>query len=192
MRRTAMGAAAAACGLLLTGATATPAWAQPTATTQVSIADATKGACSNGMATWTVHPDITITNDSSGTDTISDVYYTGKYNAGGRGQTTTTDTQVTDTDGLDAGTSIAPQQRASYQPTVLITIPCDATSATLFVNYDLVNGHKTFLGGAPFLTSGTAAPTGAVGALGLIAVVGIVLALRRKPAAAEPQLTATR
>jgi MYXO-CTERM domain-containing protein len=72
---------------------------------------------------------------------------------------------------------------------VEITIPCDATSATLFVNYDLVNGHKTFTGGAPFLSGGTSVPSGAVGAFGLVAVVGVAaLARRRKQDAAEPSL----
>jgi hypothetical protein len=178
MRRIAIGAALL-CGLFLIGS-ATPALAQPTATTQVSVLDATKGACSGGMATWTVHLRVTINNGSTSDDTITDVKYTGKYNAGGTGQTATNDTRVIDSDGLEPGVTIAPGTSQTFEPTVQITIPCNATAATLFVTYNLVDGHKAFTGGAQFLANGTAVPPGAVGALGLVAIAGIAMLARRK------------
>lgn len=166
-------------GLLLLGMSAAPAFAQPTATTNMSIIDATKGACSKGNATWRVHPKIRINNDSDQNDTFTDVSYTGKYGAGG-GQTETSNTAIVNDGGLKPGVTIAPRTSRTFTPTVDITIPCNATSATLFVVYDLVDGHKTFRGGAQFITNGTPVPAGAIGAVGFAGAVGVALLVRRR------------
>jgi hypothetical protein len=140
------------------------------------------------MATWTVHPRIVVNNDSADLDEISKVYYTGKYTVQGT-QTTTSDASATADGGLKPGATIPAGGRAVYYPTVTIKIACTASAATLFVNYELVNGHKTFIGGTQVLSNGTAVPTGAVGALALVVIVGLVaLTRRRKPGeVAEPE-----
>ncbi len=166
-------------GLLLLGLSATPALAQPTATTNMSIIDATKGACSNGNATWRIHPKITVNNDSDQTDTFTDVSYTGKYSTGGS-QIATNNTSIIDDGGLKPGVSLAPRTSRTFLPTVDITIPCNATAATLFVVYDIVDGHKTFQGGAQFVTNGTPVPAGAIGAVGFAGAVGVALLVRRR------------
>lgn len=214
MKRIAMGAAAAAGGLLLFGGTAAPALAQSSTTTTVSIIDATQGPCTGGNATWTVHPRITIQNGTPSTVTVKDDFYTGQYNAqssgehdessaqtrrasssdesgsGGSSQTTS-NTSIVDDGGL-AGASIASHASKTFTPTVQITIPCNTNAATLFVNYHLVNSEATNSGGAPFITNATGVPTGAVGAVGLAAIVGVGLFTRRKKAvpASEPDLVA--
>lgn len=179
MRKTFVAAAVASVAFL--GVTATSAYAQPTATTDMSIVDATKGGCSNGVATWRVRPKITVNNESAQDDTVTNVFYTGKYSTvSGGGQTDTSNTQIVDDGGLEPGVTIAPQTSQTFLPTVDITIACDANNATLFVNYDLVDGHKRFSAGAQFVTNGTSVPAGAIGAVGLAGAVGLGLLARRR------------
>lgn len=171
---------AAGAGLALT---ASPAGAQPTATTRVEVTDASQGSCSNGSAVWRVQADITITNGSSADiDEIVSVTYSAKYSVSGvSGQTTTNATTVIDAGGLVPGVQIAPGDSQTFSVFVDVTLPCNADTATLFVRYDLVNGHKTFQGGDQFLSSGTPVPVGAIGSVSLaaLAAAGLVLSNRR-------------
>jgi hypothetical protein len=147
----------------------------------MSIVDATKGACSSGNATWRIHPKITVDNGSDQDDTFSNVFYTGKYStAAVSGLTATSNTAVIDDGGLKPGVTLAPHTSRTFTPTVDMTIPCDANSATLFVNYDIVDGHKRFVGGAQFITNGTPVPAGAIGAVGVAGAIGLALLVRRR------------
>ena len=147
----------------------------------MSIVDATKGACTSGNATWRIHPKITVNNDSDQDDTFTNVFYTGKYSTmSSTGQTSTSNTTIVDDGGLKPGVTLAPHTSKTFLPTVDITIPCDANNATLFVNYDIVDGHKQFQGGAQFITNSTALPTGAIGAVGLAGAIGLGLLVRRR------------
>lgn len=153
----------------------TPAHALPSADTTMSILGATQGACSNGSAAWTIDASVTITNTAEEPDVIRSVF----YNATGE----TAAAQIIDDGGLVVGETVPAGESRTYTPTVQATIPCDADSSTLFVNYELVGrDNKVFREGAEFLAQGTAVPTGAVGAIGfgLAALVAVGLATRKR------------
>ncbi len=129
-----------------------------------------------GLCTWEVLSDVVIVNLKSEPITIdgvsSSVGWIGPDNRSG----IVTDVTVINDGGLRPGVTLPADGRRTFSPVVLqFAVPCDATFGDLAVRVTSPLG--TGSGDAPFLEDGTAVPPGAVGAIGLAAVLTLHVAL---------------
>jgi hypothetical protein len=129
------------------------------------------GSCANGSQVWQVADDVKVDNSSSDTATYQTTGFFTKFAQPGNPGQIQNNVTVIDAGGFVPGAYVSPGATGDYKPVLQVTLPCDASDASMFAETTLVGGTKTYQAGDPFLQSGTPVPVGATGIFGLAIVI---------------------
>jgi hypothetical protein len=164
--------------LLAVAATSTPAFALPSVDVITTVTGAEAiGPCVAGNQTFQVSADIAVTNtaEEDAVFETTDFYVT--FNAGA-GQQTEENVIVIDNGGFIPGQTISPGNTETYHVVVQVTLPCGVSSANLFARLTLIGRpNQVYQDSDTFISEGNPIPVGAVGGVGLAALLGLGLLL---------------
>ena len=180
-----------AVSLLALGALSGQALAQgqPSIEVTTTITGASSGPCVGGFQTWTVTARVTVVNTSQVTATVTSVDLDVRFNTGGGGgQQLQSNVTLTTAGGLIPTVTIPAGGTSTFDIVATVVLPCTAVSAELCVKLTIADRDRTYQNCATFLSGGTPIPTGAIGALGIAALLGLGLLMvqRRRRQARAP------
>ena len=172
-------------GLLLAIGVVVPVMARVPLTMSLKTQSArVLGSCREGAQAWQVTSIVKLRNGGGSPAVVRDTrmwvtYTTDRHgDAGGR-----RDVTVLRNGSLVSGARLPSRSTRTFQPAVRLTLPCSATTASLFSDITVVGDDDRYAASDPFIDAGTPVPSGAVGILGIavIAAIAGLLALRLGP-----------
>lgn len=138
----------------------------------IRVTSSSEGPCVAGSREFTIHANVTVTNDSAIPQTLGAVTYESLP-----GSPTV---NVVDDGGLGAGTVIPPATANTYVVKLTVSVPCGQQWATVVVSVPFTGLATTFVDGDDFLSSGTPVSIGAIGGGILAVALGAALFARQR------------